>query len=159
VEVRRHQQDVALLVRTLRDLNERQSRLFLLVARALIGYKELDLAALLDEDVADACTALASTLDTAARGVIYDHRPASAAADRLLTNALRPLLAKAKEAGVAESDFALVLRRIAETIGELASKDPSARRPFLDTIGRIVQADPHPPEEEIGTAAPRLIVP
>ena len=158
-EVRRHQQDVALLVRTLRDLNERQSRLFLLIAQSLVSYKPLDLATLVDEDVADASTALASTLDTAARGVIYDHRPASASADRLLTTTFRPLLTKSREAGVSETDFALVLRRIAETVGELAANEPEARRPFLDVLGRIVRADPQASEEEIGTTAPRLIVP
>jgi hypothetical protein len=159
VEVRRHQQDVALVVRALRDLNERQSRLFLLVARSLVSYQPLDLATLLDEDVADACTALASTLETAARGVIYDHRPASAAAERLVSNTLRPLLSKTTDAGVTENDFALVLRRIAETVDELASKDSASGRPFLDLLGRIVRAEPAPPEEEIGTPAPRLIVP
>lgn len=159
VEVRRHQQDVGLVVRALRDLNERQSRLFLLIARSLISYKPLDLTALVDEDVADACNALASTLETAARGVIYDHRPGSAAADRLLTTALRPILEKTPSAGVTDADFALVLRRIAETVGELGAKDSASPRLFLDLLGRIVQADSEPSEKEIGTPAPRLIVP
>ena len=71
------------LVQFMRDLSERQSQLFFLVTSFLVGYQPPELQPLIDNDIAEAAAALAATLETSVRGVIYEHRPASLPAERL----------------------------------------------------------------------------
>ena len=94
--VRQQQRDIASLVQFMRDFNERQSQLFFLIARSF-GYEPPDLQPLIDDDVAEAAAALASTFETASRGVIYEHRPASLAG-RAPGRRLKPMLAEAGKA-------------------------------------------------------------
>ena len=146
VVVRRQQQDLGLLVQFMRDLSERQSQLFFLVNTFLVQYAA-DAAigtlasAIRDEDVSEAMTALASTFETASRGVIYEHRPASLPAERLMT-ALKPVLAEAgKGRGSAfERDAAVVLRRVADAVSHARSQaESAARTPYLELIGRVIE--------------------
>lgn len=172
--VRRQQRDAAFVMQFARDFNERQSQLFLFLAGSLLRHgaegaarSELaDLQPLIDDDVAEAMRALASTYETAVRGVIYDHRPASLPAQRLVA-ALKPLLAEAgKNGGTAfERDAAVVLRRIEQGVGELresaAAPIPSldSRRAFLDLLGRVFSAAGGDAPPAAAADAPRLIVP
>lgn len=145
VQVRRDQRDLGLLVNFMRDFSERQSQLFFLVNTFVTGYQPAgELHAIIDDDVADAMDALASTYETSIRGVIYDHRPASLPADRLAT-ALKPVLAEAgKNLGTAfERDAAVVLRRVAEAaraVGAGAAREEDAsRRAYLALLGRVIR--------------------
>jgi hypothetical protein len=157
---RRHQNDLDLLRRSARDLNERQSELFFKVSQFLSQYAGSDFPPLLDNDVAEAARALAATLETSARGVIYEHRPASLPAERLAV-ALTPLLAESRRRGgsVFESAAAVVLRRVAEAVGSAQSSDGGNRRAFLDLLKRVIRS-----RSETATAkeapdeVPRLIV-
>ena len=72
-------------MQSMRDLSERQSQLFLLISSFLLRYEPPELQTLVDDDVADAAAALAATFETAARGVIYEHRPSALPAERLAT--------------------------------------------------------------------------
>jgi hypothetical protein len=156
--LRQQQRDVELLVRFLRDLNQRQSQLFFLINRFLVRYHPPELQPLIDGDVIEAVAALAATFETAARGVIYEHRPASPPAARLAT-ALKPLLAEAGQSGGTpfERDAAVVLRRIEEAAREAPAADRGNRKAFLDLLGRVI---PESGEQEPPPAAsPRLIVP
>jgi hypothetical protein len=156
--VRQQQRDIQLLVRFIRDFNERQSQLFFLIDAFLLRYQPPELHLLIDEDVIDAAASLAATSETAARGVIYEHRPASPPAERLVA-ALKPLLAKAGQGGGTpfERDAAVVLRRIEEAAREARAVDRENRRAFLDLLGRVI---PEREEEEPpSSVAPRLIVP
>jgi hypothetical protein len=158
--VRQQQRDVGLLMEFMRDFSQRQSQLFFLVTTFLADYEAPELQPLMDDDVAEAADALASTFETASRGVIYEHRPASLPAERLST-ALKPLLAEAGKGGGSsfERDAAVVLRRVAEAVRELRAQATDARRAFLDLAGRVVTR-----REERQPAAdrerrPSLIVP
>ena len=138
---RQQQRDQALFMEALRDFDERQSRLFVLVSMFLASYKPPELQPVLDVDVVDAASALASTFETAARGVIYEHRPQSAPAERLAT-ALKPVLTEAGSGSAFERDCAMVLRRIADTAGRRPAHheeagDASARA-FLDWTRRSI---------------------
>ena len=53
-------------------------------ATFLARYEAPELQPLIDDDVAEAMAALAATFETASRGVIYEHRPASLPAERLV---------------------------------------------------------------------------
>ena len=137
--VRQQQRDVGLLVRFMRDFSERQSQLFFLIATFLARYEAPELQAPVDADVAEAMGSLAATFETASRGLIYDHRPASVLAERL-TAALKPVLAEAGQgAGSAfERDAAAVLRRVEEAVGDVRATDQANRRAFLDLLGRLI---------------------
>jgi hypothetical protein len=163
VVVRQQQRDVALMLQVMRDFDERQTQLFLLITSFLVRYQPPELQPLVDDDVAQAMAALASTYETAARGVIYEHRPASLPAERLVT-ALKPILAKAGEGGGSafERDLAVVLRRAVDVVREVRATDPENRRAFVEFLPRVVirrpQAEPDPQAAE--AAAPsRLIIP
>ena len=87
VAVRQQQRDVGLLVQFMRDFSQRQSQLFFLINTFLVRYEPPELQPLIDDDVAEAAAALAATFETASRGVIYEHRPASLPAERLAAGA------------------------------------------------------------------------
>ncbi len=145
----------------MRDLNERQSQLFFLVNTFLVQYQPPELQPLIDDDVAEAGAALAATLETSARGVIYEHRPASLPAERLM-NALKPVLAQAGGRGgtAFERDAAVVMRRVEEAARQVRSREESNRRAFLDLLGRVLRRKDdgaEPPAEK--PEAPRLILP
>jgi hypothetical protein len=72
---RQQEQDVAHLLPSIRHLTERQSQLFFLFQSAIAKHSPTSLVRTVDSDVIDASAALASTLETAARGVIYEHAP------------------------------------------------------------------------------------
>jgi hypothetical protein len=163
VAVRQQQRDVGRFVQMMRDFSERQSQIFLLITTFLVRYEAPELQPLIDADVADAMTALAATFETASRGVIYEHRPASLPAERLVAG-LRPLLAEAGKGGGSsfERDAAGVLRRVEEAVREVRGDDPENRRGFLDLLGRIVRktdAEEPPDAENTGPARSPLIVP
>ncbi len=160
--VRRQQHDVTQLVEAMRDLGERQSQLFWLINAFLVDYKAPELQPLIDADVVDAAGALASTLETSARGVIYEHRPASAAAERLIA-ALKPVLNEASggRPGTAfERDAAVVMRRIEQAARARARQEPANQQAYLELLRRVIRRGsgaegPGSPEPE----QPRLIVP
>jgi hypothetical protein len=160
VTLRRQQRDVGLLVHVMRDLNRRQSELLLLVLTFLLRYEPPVLQPIVDDDVADAAAALAATFETAARGVIYEHRPASQPAARLIIE-LKPLLADARRGAGSpfDRDVAVVLRRLEEGVRDVRAQEPDDRRAFLGILSRVVAqapADAAAPEPE---GPPRLIVP
>ncbi|OLC75180.1 MAG: hypothetical protein AUH72_20690 [Acidobacteria bacterium 13_1_40CM_4_65_8] len=144
----------------MRDFNQRQSQMFFLMATFLARYEPLELQPLIDDDVREAAAALAATLETASRGVIYEHRPASLSAERLMS-ALKPLLAEAgKGAGSSfERDAGVVLRRVEEAAREARALEPDNRRVLLDVIGRVMTRTPADEGAAQPTSEPRLIVP
>jgi len=163
VVVRQQQRDVGLLLQFMRDFGERQSQLFFLVATFLVKYKPDELQPLIDADVAEAAEAVAATLETAARGVIYEHRPASLPAARLASALKLVLVDAGKGAGSAfERDAAVVLRRIEEAVRDVRVLDPTNQRACLDLLSRIVAKTGGPEDDDFGSRQPeptRLIVP
>ena len=159
VAVRRQQYDITLLVSFMRDLSERQSQLFFFVATFLVRYETPDLQSIVDEDVADAVSALAATFETSAKGVIYEHRPGTVPAQRLMTTLKAALDEAGAKGGTAfERDAATVLRRVVDAARAAQKGDPAAPRAFLTLLGRVIttqtdQSGPPPPEPS------KLIVP
>lgn len=142
VVVRQQRRDLALVAEGMRDFTRHQSQLFLLISAVLVRHDPADLQPLIDEDVALAMSALAATYETSSRGVIYEHRPASLPAQRLVT-ALKPLLAEAGAGGGSafERDAAVVMRRVARAVGEVQAIDQRNRRAYLDLLGRVIPSD------------------
>lgn len=160
--VRQQQRDLALLVQFMRDLNEAQSQLFFLLGSFLIRYEPPELQPLIDDDVAEAAAAFAATLETSSRGVIYEHRPASLPAERLL-NALKPVLEQVAGHGrtAFERDAAVVMRRIEEAARGARDADGANRRAFLDLLARVVRKADETSSDAAASSpeGPRLIVP
>jgi hypothetical protein len=161
IVVRQQQRDVGIMVHLLRDFSQRESRLFLSVNSFITRYQPPGLQTLIDDDVGEAAGALAATFETAARGVIYEHRPASLPAERLMT-ALKGLLQEMGQNGgtAFERDAAVVLRRIEEAVRDLRAAPGDNRRAYLDVLGRVLQnVDAAEDREGPKVETPRLIVP
>jgi hypothetical protein len=139
--VRRQQdQDLAVLTPGLAGLSESRQQLLLFSLTLINRFKGDSLDAANDGDVVSAAGALASTYETAARGVIYEHRADSAPAQRIVEG-LRELfdqLGRGRPSGFA-ADAAAVLRRIEErarAVQHLAASNPRA---FLELAGRVAR--------------------
>jgi hypothetical protein len=161
--VRQHDRDLGVLVQAARGFNERQSHLFVTVATFLVRHDAPALQPLIDEDVTEAVAALAATFETAARGVIYEHRSASLPASRLMS-ALRPLLSDAAgthPGSAFERDAAVVLRRLEEAARDARTSEPSNRRALIEMLGRMVRMhdEPAAAAESPAAAPPRIIIP
>jgi hypothetical protein len=154
---RQHSLDLQAIVRIARGLNDSQSRLLFLVDSFLAGYNDGELDELIDDDVVEAAGAVAATLETAARGVIYEHRPASLPAQRL-AGALRKVLTKAGGPGGSafERDASVVMRRIEDASRRARASEPGNRRAFLEFLSRVARESPG---ERPAESQPRLIVP
>lgn len=157
--LRRNQHDVSFLIEAMRDLNEQQSSLFLVLGTFLTRYRGSELQPVIDEDVAAAARSLAATLETAARGVIYEHRPDSLPAERLAGELKRLLAEAGKDRGAPfDRDAAVVLRRLEQAVESIRPADPASRSPFLELLGRMMRRDDSSIEGR-ETSPPRLIVP
>ena len=160
--MRQQQHDLESLVRIVRDLNDRQSRLLFLVVTFLVRYRAPELQPLIDEDVTQAMAALAATFETASRGVIYEHRAPSSSAERVV-NALKPLLTEAGQTGGTpfQRDAGVVLRRLESAAREAMQEHAEARRAFLDMLGRVIRQrdDNEATITEQPDEAPRVIIP
>ena len=162
--VRQHQRDVGYLVQAMRDLNERQSQLFVAIATFLVRYEPDDLHPLIDDDVAEMADAMAATFETASRGVIYEHSAASVPAQRL-ASALRPRILDAPGphggGSAFERDAAVVLRRVNDAARGVRALEPENRRALVEMLGRVFRTPPGQPDAAAAAEpdAPRLIVP
>lgn len=144
----------------MRDFNQRQSELFFLVCTLVSRYKPTEWESPNDQDVIDGISSLASTFETAAKGIIYEHRPASATAERL-AGALKPAILEAGRGGgtAFERDATVVLRRIADVATELRTTTgtPTA---FLELLHRTIQKEDDAAQPGEQSQEPtRLIVP
>ena len=73
--------DVAVLMSSLGRLSEQQLQLFFLLQSMVLSYKPEELVRLTDSDVALATSALANSLETASKGLIFEEASASAPAE------------------------------------------------------------------------------
>jgi hypothetical protein len=146
---------MGLLIKSMRDLNERQTQLFLMMASVIKAYEPQDLGAIVDTDVIEAAEALAATYETAARGVIYEHRPRSLQAERLLAT-VKPVLTEAgKGLGSAfDRDAAVVLRCVGTAAREWQSQNPGQPKAFLELLQRVMsQRNDGAKEDRAGSGA------
>jgi hypothetical protein len=156
---RQQERDVAALLPSIRDLTERQYQLFFLFQTLIARHKPEGFARLLDEDVADAAAAVAATLETAARGVIYEHTATSAVAQRL-GGELKNMLAEMRQQGVKvyDGEAAIVLRAIEQGARE-ARKQGASDTAYLALMGRLLQATRAPETAQAETKPSSLILP
>jgi len=139
---RQQERDVAVLLPTVRELTERQHRLFFLFQTAIAQHTPDGFARLNDDDVADAAGSLAATLETAARGVIYEHAAGSTVARRLADDLKAMLDAmRAQGAKVFDHEVSVVLRAIERGARETRTHAEGAANAYLTVMGRLLQVN------------------
>ena len=158
--------DRGLLLPLMQGFTERQARVFLLLGAAAARHRGELLQTPIDEDLAQAAGALAGTLETAAKGIVYEHQPSSLPASRLmaeLKSAVAELAANA--GGTIDRDAAIALRRIEQGAKSMA-KQGGHSTAFLQLLGRLLAGpggDPDSNRQEAASEgegpAPSLIIP
>ncbi len=123
---------------TISDLTEQQGQLLWTVLAFLRGYRDDGLLRTSDADVQDMAEALASTFETAAKGLIYEHRPGSLAAQRLAAE-IRPFLSRLAENGApSDRDLAAVFRSIAAGARDARKALPGDDTAYLELVRRMI---------------------
>jgi len=152
--VRRQQEvDVAALLPSMSGLTERQHQLFFLFQSVIAKSRPDGLARLTDEDVAEAASACAATIETASRGVLYEHSPAALPAQKL-AGEFRALLAQIREHGatVYDREAAIALRAIER--GARSLTRPAEPTAYIALMGRLLQVNKAAEDAEGGDGAP-----
>ena len=139
-------QDLVLLMATVGRLSEQQLQLFFLLQSMVLSYKPEGLNRLTDSDVALATGALANTLETASKGLIFDESTASVPAEGL-RNALKPVIEEITKNGGsrAEREVALVLRGMERGASHEGGHIPPGETTYLELVGRVFQQRPGAP--------------
>ena len=136
---RQQEHDVAILLPTLQGLTERQHQLFFLFQSLIARHTPEGFSRLVDDDVADAAGVIAATLETAARGVIYDHAAQSLPAQRLAAE-MKAMLADMEKQGVRiyDREAAIVLRALEKGARETRKIEPGDAS-YLTLMARLLQ--------------------
>lgn len=137
--------DVTVLMGTIGRLSEQQLQLFFLLQSMVLSYKPEGLARLTDQDVALAASALAASLETASKGVIFEESTGSVVAEGL-RQALKPVIDEVIKGGGsrAEREVAGVLRGIERGAKHEGNLIPPGEISYLDLVGRVFQQRPQP---------------
>lgn len=170
VERKRRGLDYALALTMSDELSAGAHACLWLFQRVVREYRPTAVPALRDADVAEACATLAATLETSARGIIYEHQAQSLTAQRLvaeLQDALKIVARRLPPRG-RESDAALALRRM-EAAPRGAAAAFGGETAYLDFLERLPSdLFPAPDADDPGAGgaggqapaeAPRLILP
>jgi len=151
---RRQERDVSFILPIVSELTDTQYRLLLLFQSATVQHASGALPKLRDEDVAEAAAAAASTLETARKGIIYEHQAVSVPAQRLTAELGRVLSELSAQAGSQqarlERDGAVALRRMeqgAKSAGTAGSPLEGDEAPvYLNLLARMLKDKPGGPE-------------
>jgi hypothetical protein len=168
--LRQRERDLPVLASLLTGLNERQGDLLALFASHLRRARVGAIPPLHDEDVREAAGALASTLETAARGIVYEHQPASLPAMRLMRGWQETLAEIEKRGGqsLRPALVAPVLRRLEQLAREVVKTvgpgpEGTEETAFLDFLDRVLRAqasaEPDQPTIAKGDVPSGLIIP
>ncbi len=155
---KQQERDVAVLLPTINHLTERQHQLFFLIHSVIARHKPEALSRLLDEDVAQAAAAVAATLETAGRGVLYEHTPASLPAQRLAKE-ITAMLAEVRGQGtrIYDGEVAIALRAIER--GAREGQKQGGETAYISLIGRLLHVRRQASGEEAAKPTSSLILP
>jgi hypothetical protein len=150
--------DLAVLLGAVGRLSEPQLQMFFII-HTFISHFKPDGPALADADVADAAGALATSFETAARGVLYEQQltaPTAEALRRELKNFVASLAAQSGVPGTRfEREVAVVLRGIERGAMHDAPGMGTGPVDYLTLVARILHERP----PDANHAGSRLIVP
>ena len=135
--------DVGVLMSTLGRLSEQQLQLFFVLQSTVLSYKPEGLARLTDADVALAAGALAGSLETASKGLIFEESTGSVVAEGL-RRALKSVIDEVTKGGGSrvEREVALVLRGLERGAKHEGGLIPAGETSYLDLVARVFQQGP-----------------
>jgi len=150
---------VAALLPTIRNLTGRQRELFFLFQTLIARHRPDGFAKLVDSDVAEAAAAVAATLETAAKGVIFEQAAATLPAQHLATE-MKQLLAETRQHGatIYDREAAMVLRAI-EQGARTSEGGGGDGRNYLALMSRLLQSPGPSDGTTTETPASPIIVP
>lgn len=144
---RQQDRDLAYLLPKIADLSETQYQLFMFLQAIVLQRAAAMMPAPLDADVADAAGTVAATLETANKGIIYEHQAASLPAQRLAAELRRGVADLAERAGSSasrlERDSAAALRRLERAARDAQKEAPDAASPvssWMTLSARLLKA-------------------
>jgi hypothetical protein len=139
-------QDLGILMSTVGRLSEQQLQLLFLLQSMVLSYKPDGLARLTDSDVAQATGALAASLETSSKGLIFEEAAASVPAEGL-RRAIKPMLDDITKNGGSrvEREVALVLRGMERGARHEGGLVPDGDTTYLELVGRVFQQRPKTP--------------
>jgi hypothetical protein len=161
---RRQEQDARFYAPIVGELSEPQYRLLLLFQAVSLKVAEGAMPPLRDDDVADAANAVASTLETAEKGILYEHRagslPARLLADEL-SAAIDEVSRSERRPRTLKPDAVAALRRLRQGALDAASAMPGDDPPvFLGLMRRMMAAVAETTPRADAPAPPqRIIIP
>ena len=140
---RQQERDLAVLLTALGRLSEPQLQIFFVI-HAFISRFAPDGLSLVDSDVAEAAGALATSFETASRGVLYEGQAASPAGEALRRQLKAYLTTLAGEGDSArlEREVAVVLRGIERGARHEAPGIGDGPLDYLTLVARILQERP-----------------
>lgn len=138
--------DVTILMGTIGRLSEQQLQLFFLLQSMVLSYKPEGLTRLMDADVALACGALAKSLETSSKGVIFEESTGSVVAEAL-RRSLKPVIDEVTKGGGSqvEREVAMVLRGMERGARHDGNLIPAGDTSYLELVGRVFQQRPQAP--------------
>ena len=143
---RQQNHDIALLLPVMNDLTERQYQFFLLFQSVVARHRSEPLRPLADDDVSVATASVASTLETASRGVIYEHSTTGVNAQELSAELKRVFGEVSGQMegprSPLERDAAKALRAIEEASRGVGKVVGDEREGFLNLVRRVMKPDP-----------------
>ena len=120
------------------DLTKTQYRLFMLAQALIVRHARAASPPPIDHDVAEGLASVAATLETAGKGIIYEHRATSIPAQRMadeISAAIRDLVTRAGSDGPRlERDAAKALRALERSAREAQQDIPDSTRPEVSWL-------------------------
>jgi hypothetical protein len=149
--------DLSILMSAIGRLSEQQLQLFFMLQSMMLSYRPEGLARLTDEDVALATGALASSLESASKGVIFDETLPSTPAEGV-RRALKPVIEEITKAGGAraEREVAGVLRAVERGAKHEGGQIAAGATAYLELVGRVFQQGPQQP---VPAQKPLIVLP
>lgn len=151
--------DVTVLMSSIGRLSEQQLQLFFVLQSMVLSYKPEGLHRLNDSDVALAAAALAGSLETASKGLIFEEPTGSVVAEGL-RRALKPVIDEVTKGGGSrvEREVALVLRGLERGARHQGGHIPDGETSYLDLVARVFQQG-QGPQKAAEPAKPLIVLP
>ena len=159
---KRQERDTNFLGMIIQTFTQQQNQIFLFLLLTVHRFRSKSSVRLLDEDIVEAANALAATLETASKGIIYEHRPTSLPAQSLtaeLAKALKDLNERAERS--LDGDSTIALRGIKRAASDAQTTLSEGETSCLDWLDRLASNFEVSPQHGTTTPnqTPKLISP
>lgn len=134
---RQYERDLDILRSCLAGTTERQYALLLWLHAATAAQRATAVPAVRDDDLLAAASSLASTLETEARGIIFEHAPPTITAQRVVEDFKRALADLEKDSGRRVAREAAAALRLLERLGRHAASREQTPTALIELLDRL----------------------